>query len=210
MFSLKQVIAIALGVMLLSAVATAFAVKFWLFPRPFAPVVLARDEEQQLERKLNRLETFTDRQDASPAGQLAPEAYSEKGAQREIVFTEREVNSLLAHNTDLAEKLAIDFAQDLVSLHLLLPLDPDFPILGGKTLRLKAGAELAYREGRPVVILKGISLMGVPIPNAWLGGLKNIDLMREFGGQPGFWQSLGEGVESIQVQEGKLYLKLRE
>ena len=52
--------------------------------------------------------------------------------------------------------------------------------------------------------------MGVPIPNAWLGGIKNIDLMQEFGGEPGFWQSLGEGVESIQVRDGELYVKLKE
>ncbi|MCI5139928.1 MAG: arginine N-succinyltransferase, partial [Candidatus Electrothrix sp. AR1] len=63
---------------------------------------------------------------------------------------------------------------------------------------------------RGVVVLKGVSVMGVPIPNAWLGGLKNIDLMQEFGGEPGFWQSLGEGVESIQVRDGELYVKLKE
>ena len=143
-------------------------------------------------------------------GALRPEAYSEEGANREITFSEREINSLVANNTDLAEKMAIDFAQDLVSLRLLIPVDPDFPVMGGKTLRVRAGAELAYRDGRPVVILKGISLMGVPLPNAWLGGLKHIDLMQEFGGQPGFWQSFGEGVEAIQVREGELYIKLRE
>jgi hypothetical protein len=215
MFSLKQVLVISVSVMLLSAAATAFAVKFWFFPKPFKPVVLNKEETQQLERKLDRLESATDapphvRQNINPAVPLTPESYSEEGARREIVFSEREINSLLATNTDLAEKLAIDFAEDLVSLRLLLPLEPDFPILGGKTLRLRAGAELAYRDGRPVVILKGISLMGIPLPNAWLGGLKNIDLMREFGGQPGFWQSLGKGLESLQVREGELHLKLRE
>ncbi|MCI5165729.1 MAG: arginine N-succinyltransferase, partial [Candidatus Electrothrix sp. GM3_4] len=122
----------------------------------------------------------------------------------------RELNGLLANNTDLAKKIAVDLATDLVSLRLLLPVDPDFPILGGKTLRVRAGAELAYRDGKPVVVLKGVSVMGVPIPNAWLGGLKNIDLMQEFGGEPGFWQSLGEGVESIQVRDGELYVKLKE
>ncbi|MCI5144582.1 MAG: arginine N-succinyltransferase, partial [Candidatus Electrothrix sp. AR3] len=55
-----------------------------------------------------------------------------------------------------------------------------------------------------------VSLMGVPLPNAWLGGLKNIDLMQEFGGDPGFWQSFGEGVETIRIREGELYLQLRE
>ncbi|WP_417909723.1 arginine N-succinyltransferase [Candidatus Electronema sp. PJ] len=214
-FSWKQLLAVALAVMLLTLVAVAVVIKIWLFPQPLKPVVLDQQEEQQLEQKLTQLETV-----AAPArsqqveerenGPLQPEPYSEQGASREIIFNEREINSLLANNTELAEKMAVDFAENLISLRLLLPLDPDFPVLGGKTLRIKAGAELAYRDGRPVVVLKGVSLMGVPLPNAWLGGLKNIDLMQEFGGQPGFWQSLGAGVESIQVREGELLLKLKE
>jgi hypothetical protein len=211
-FSFKQLLAVAVVVLLLTLTAAAI----WLFPQPFKPVVLERQEEQRLEQKLERLETVSTSSGGKPQsadsenGQLRPEPYSEEGANRELIFSEREVNSLLTKNTDLAEKLAVDFSENLVSLRLLVPLDPDFPMLGGKTLRLRAGAELAYRNRRPVVILKGVSLMGVPLPNAWLGGLKNIDLMQEFGGQPGFWQSLGEGVESIQVQEGELRLKLKE
>ena len=82
--------------------------------------------------------------------------------------------------------------------------------MGGKTIRARAGTELAYREGRPVVILKGISLMGVPVPNAWLGGIKNIDLVQEFGGSQGAWKSFSDGVETIRVKEGELYIKLKE
>ena len=91
----------------------------------------------------------------------------------------------------------------------MVPLDPDFPMLGGKTLKIKAGAELAYREGRPVVKLKGVSLMGVPMPNAWLGGIKNIDLIKEFG-EEGFWKTFADGVESIGVVEGVLKIRLKE
>jgi hypothetical protein len=61
-----------------------------------------------------------------------------------------------------------------------------------------------------VVILKGVKLMGVPIPNAWLGGLKNIDLVREFGGDEGFWQLFADGVESIETQDGQLKITLKE
>ncbi len=235
--SLKQVLCIVTGAMLLTVLLTFFAVKTWLFPSPFTPVELSPQEEQRLEQKLSQFDTVAgtpprpqdqNRYDAADArsqsrarsftpqpddydaqGALKPEAYSEEGANREITFSERELNGLLANNTDLAEKLAVDLAADLVSLRLLIPVDPDFPILGGKTLRVRAGAELAYRNNKPVVALKGISVMGVPIPNAWLGGLKNIDLMQEFGGEPGFWQSLGEGVESIQVRDGELYVKLK-
>lgn len=209
-FTFKQLLAVALGVMLLTAAGAALVIKIWLFPQPFKPVKLSGQETQELERKLEQLGTVAAPFENAEHGPLQPQPYAEEGAGREIVFSEREINGLLAKNTDLAEKLAVDFAENLVSLRLLLPLDPDFPVLGGKTLRLRAGAELAYRNGRPVVILKGVSLMGVPLPNAWLGGIKHIDLMREFGGQPGFWQSLGAGVESLQVREGELRLKLKE
>ena len=52
--------------------------------------------------------------------------------------------------------------------------------------------------------------MGIPIPNAWLGGLKNIDLVSEFGVDPGFWKSFSEGVEEIQVADGRINIKLKE
>lgn len=216
-FSLKQLLAAAAAAMLLTAAGAALAVKIWLFPQPLKPVALNQQEERRLEEKLERLEAFSvpsggsaPQREAEEDGRLRPERYSEDGASREISFSEREINSLLAKNTDLADKLAVDFAENLISLRLLLPLDPDFPVMGGKTLRLRAGAELAYRDGRPVVILKGVSLMGMPLPAAWLGGLKNIDLMQEFGGQPGFWQSLGAGLESVSVQDGRISLRLRE
>ncbi len=228
-FSGKQVLLIVLAVMMLSVVVTVLVVKIWLFPSPFTPVTLDQAEVQQLEQKMNRLDSFTpitvEGDAANPAqttaptatekdfddkGNLKPKTYSETGASREINFTEREINGLLANNTDLAQKMALDLSEDLISLRLLLPVDPDFPFMGGKIIRAKAGAELAFRDGKPVVILKGVSLMGIPIPNAWLGGLKNIDLVHEFGGDQGFWQSFSEGVEYIQIREGKLAVKLKE
>ena len=83
-------------------------------------------------------------------------------------------------------------------------------VLGGKTLRLAAGVEMAFRDARPVVALRGVSVMGIPIPNAWLGGLKNIDLVSEFGDQQGFWKQFAEGVDDIRVVEGRLQVSLKE
>ena len=141
---------------------------------------------------------------------LVPEPYSEVNAKREITFSEKELNAMLAKNTDLADKVAIDLADNLASARIVMPLDPDFPFLGGKTLKAKAGAELAYANGRPIVILKGVSVWGVPIPNAWLGNLKNVDLIKEFGGDEGFWKSFSDGIENIRVVEGELKIKLKE
>ncbi|MFK7897035.1 MAG: arginine N-succinyltransferase [Myxococcota bacterium] len=140
---------------------------------------------------------------------LRAERYSEDPSKREIGLNERELNALLAHNTDLAKKLAVDLSDDLASARLLIPVDPDFPVLGGRTLRVAAGLELKYGDGRPVVIVRGVSLMGVPIPNAWLGNLKNVDLVEQFGGGPGIWKAFSDGVEFVEIREGELKIKLK-
>ncbi len=193
-------------------IASVWIVKVYLFPTEFKPVTLDVEETQTLERKLQRLDVFEGGQASTQQGSegLTPEAYSEVGARREITFTERELNAMLAKNTDLAHKVAIDLAEDLLSGKLLLPVDEDFPVIGGQTIRVRAGLELAYADNRPRVILKGVTVMGVPMPNAWLGGMKNIDLIEEFGEQQGFWQAFADGIESINVADGQLNIKLKE
>ncbi len=230
-----QVTGIVVLVMVASVAATLYFAHSWLFPKPFQPVSLNTAETQQLELKLARLEQFdtipppagaeqADRQPAErrpqapapgdnqdePLAAPLPEPYSEEGLSREINFSERELNALLANKTDLANRIAIDLADDLVSANMLVTLPPDLPFLGGNTLKVRAGLELAYREARPVVVLRGVSIMGVPMPNAWLGGLKNIDLVEQFGSDQGFWQAFASGVDSIRVQEGRLQIRLKE
>jgi hypothetical protein len=192
---------------------TAWLISVYLFPKQFRPTQLSAKEEQVLENKLSHLNPRIQKQPSSEGktpAQLAPQPYRETEASREISLTERELNGLLAKNTDLAQKLAIDLSDNLASANLLLPLDPDLPVLGGKTLRVTAGLELRYAGQKPVVILRGISLWGVPIPSAWLGGIKNIDLVEQFGGKRGFWQAFSKGVADIRVQEGRLLIRLKE
>ena len=220
-FTGSQVFAIALGVVIVTAAVTLLVVRFFFFPAPFTPVELNQREKQELAGKLDRIEQASGisledmfggvREDElTPEGFLKPEPYSEEGASREIYLSERELNALLANNTDLAQKAAIDLSRDLVSVKLLVPVDPDFPVLGGKTVRVRAGLELALRDGRPVIKLRGVSLMGIPLPNVWLGGIKNIDLIGEYGSEKGFWKGFADGVDSLEVKEGKVYIKLRE
>jgi hypothetical protein len=206
-----RVALIVLVTVLVTIGVTLWVAKTYLFPSEFSPVQLSAREEKALDEKLERLDTLG----AAPvrrgeSGALEPEPYSEAGADRTITLSERELNALLAKNTDLARKLAIDLSDNLLSAKLLLPMDEDFPVLGGKILKVRAGLELAYRNNRPIVILKGISLMGVPIPNAWLGGLKNVDLVAEYGADAGFWKSFAAGVNNISVSEGRLRIELRE
>ncbi len=142
-------------------------------------------------------------------GRLKPEKYNEDSP-REIIFTERELNGLISRNSELAKKVAIDLSDDLVSAKILTKIPEDFPIMPGETVRLRAGLELLYEDGRPVVALAGVSVMGVPLPNSWTGGIKNVDLIREYGGRRGLWKSFADGVDEIEVREGLLRLKLKE
>lgn len=230
-FGCLQVFGIVLLTILITMGVTLWVAKTYIFPSQFEPVVLTSQEQQQLSEKLDRLD-FSESKHSGPVSPstdqkvssqkqktaandnlnepLQPESYSEKGASRKISFTERELNAMLAKNTDLATKIAIDLDDDLISARLRIPVDEDFPIFAGKTLRAAAGVKLAYGNGKPVVILKGVKLMGVPIPNAWLGGLKNIDLVQEFGGEEGFWKLFSDGVESIETKEGELIITLKE
>ena len=217
-----------LGLMFIAAVVamgtTAIVLRAYLFPTEFKPVTLKPHEEQVLAAKLERFDSMglaarsnsntIDDQSSRPERPMAdtvlkPEPYSEKNLRREIYFTERELNALLAKNTDLANKLAIDLSEDLISAKLLVPVDEDFPVMGGKILRVRAGVVLTYAKGKPVVILKGITVMGVPVPNAWLGGIKNVDLVEEFGADPGFWKTFAAGVKDIKVEAGRFKVMLK-
>jgi len=209
---------IVIATILITVALTFWFVRSYIYAADFTPVQLQQSEQQELNRKLKVLgyeaapatDTAAQKQPQESDQQwLRPEAYSEAGSQREVSFSERELNAIIANNPDLARKLAIDLSDKLISARLLIPMDPDFPILGGKTLRVSAGVEMAFRDSRPIVILKGVSLMGIPIPAAWLGGLKNIDLISEYGDEGGFWAGFADGVENIEVRQQHLRVKLK-
>jgi len=205
-----------LVVVVLATVAITLAgvwlVRTYIYPGAFRPVDLSIQEQRVLDNKLEQLGVGGGARSAG-AGEsapLEPEPYREDDAQREISFTEKELNGLLANNTNLAERLAIDLSENLASAKLLIPMEEGFPVLGGKTIRIDAGLELAFAANRPVVALRGVSVMGVPLPNAWLGNLRNVDLVQEFGGDPGFWNAFAEGIETLELRDGELNIRLKE
>ncbi|GBE08670.1 hypothetical protein BMS3Bbin11_01827 [bacterium BMS3Bbin11] len=215
-----NVLWIILATILITVGATYWTVRTYVFARDFKPVVLKQEEAAVLNKKLKKLgfslETDSENRTAEhknifdSEGRLIPEVYSETGASREISLSERELNALLAKNTELARKLAVDLSDNLMSAKLLVPVDQDFPILGGKTLRVTGGLEVAYDNDKPIIVLRGVSIMGIPIPNAWLGGMKNIDLVREFSASEGFWKVFSDGVDNIRVEDGRLLIRLKE
>jgi len=194
-------------------------IKHNLYANPFNPTKLNEREQQVLNTKLERLEQSFQKQgkfsgtrtdEEMTKGRLEPEGYIEDPARREIRISQKELNALIAKDEKAARQIAINLSDDMISLKLIIPVDKDLPFLGGKTLRLSCGVTLRHEAGKPVVALRGVSIGGIPIPNAWLGNLKNVDLVHEFNGQHGFWGTLSKGVEDIKVSNGSLSIKLRE
>ena len=221
-FGCGQVLIIILLTALVSAGGMFWWAKRYLFAKELAPVALSVEETQQLDQKLQLLEEAAMGRDfpAAPVeGQVLEtadqdsnaEAYSEMSANREIELSEREVNALIAKNDpDAAKHFAVDLSKDLVSLKVIVPVDEDALIMGGKTIRIKMGVGARYDAGKLQLVLRGISLGGIPMPSAWLGDLKGKDFIQEFGENGGFWKQFSDGIEHLEVQDGRIKVKLRE
>lgn len=192
---------------ILVTLAVAGGAMWWMLFGEFRPVRLSETEQARVEEKLARIGIEVGESRYGDEGRVEP--YREAAADRRVRFTEREINGLIAHDAEMGRRLRIGFSEDLVTARVAIPLDEDFPFMGGKIVKFSAGLELAYAAGRPVVRLRGASLMGVPVPNAWLGGIKNVDLVEEFGDE-GFWKAFAEGVESLRVGDGVIEVVLRE
>lgn len=208
---------IALGLVALVAVSvmlTLWVARTWLYPQPIAPVVLDAGEQAVLDAKLARLEVAATEPvpDVAPPDTetLAPERYREDPADRVLRFSQRELNALIARNPDLAGRLALHLDDDHLSATMLIDVPRDFPVFAERRLRVSTGLTLRHEHGRPVIAIEGVSLMGVPLPSAWLGGLKGRNLVEEFDAAGGFWHAVGEGVNDLRVENGQLRIELAE
>jgi hypothetical protein len=217
MFSGKQVVVFVGLAVLATAVGTAWWVNQHLFATMFEPIRLNVAEQQVLDAKMAPLlHTTNAGSPALPSSlpatgmPLEPEPYTERGANREIQLTEREVNGLLARDPEMAKRVAVDLSDDLVSVKLVVPVNNEMPLVGGKLLKLNFGLALSYADGKPVVAMRGISVGGIPLPSAWWGDIKNTNLVEEYGGSGGFWDQFAKGVKDLKVQDGELHVTLKE
>lgn len=216
-FSGKQVVFFVGLAVLATALVTAWWVNQYLYAATFEPTRLTESEQHSLESKMAKLGQINESSSSLPkpngsssGGPLEPEPYSEEGASRVIQLSEREVNALISKDPEMAKHVAVDLAENLVSVKLVVPVNEDVPIVGGKTLKLNFGVELSYANGKPVVAMQGISLGGVPLPSAWWGDIKHLNLVEEFGGPGGFWDQFAKGVEDLNIQDGQLLITLKE
>ncbi len=209
-------IAALLAVIAVSVAATLWVARTWLYPQPFQPVALDARERASLDAKLEELSRAAPGGSAPMPGRtpdaradtVQPAPYSERAEDRVLHFTQRELNALIARNPDLAQRLALHLSDDLLSATMLVTLPPDLPLFASQTVRVSTGLRLRHDGTRLTAVIEGVSIMGVPLPGAWLGGLKGRDLAALYRDEGGFWQAFGEGVRELRIENGRLRVEL--
>lgn len=211
-FGCFHIILIILIVFIISVIGTAWWIKSNFYASHFKPVKLNEKENVILQSKIEALENAGQKKTTNQnTRNLASKAYSENGLKREIFFTEKELNAFLGiDDPELAKRMSIDLSDDLISIKLIIPIDPDFPVLGGKNILVRSGLEIKFSNGKFLFALKGVSVSGIPLPNSWLFDLKNKNLAADFEKGGGFWSHFSKGIKDVKVKEGCFYLKLNE
>lgn len=219
--------AVLIAVIAVSVLATLWFARTWLYPRPFEPVSLDVRERGALDAKIARLlgnaETPPVIARPVPAPSVLPESapsaggkttapapdpYRERTDDRVLRFTQRELNAMIARNPDLANRLALHLGDEMLSATMLITLPPDLPVFAGQTVRVATGLRLGHDRGRAAVAIEGISIMGVPLPNAWIGGIKGQDLIALDTSPDGFWRAFADGIQDLRVENGALRVEL--
>jgi len=203
-FGCLHALLVLITLLLIAILGSLWWMKRNVYATEFTPVTLKPAEQVILDSKLKQLNPVV------IAATNTPEAYTETEASRRVVLSEKELNALIARDPEAAKNVAIDLADNLVSVKIIAPMDPDLPLFGGKTFKFNMGVSLSYTNQKPNITIRGISLGGIPLPGAWWGDIKNKNLVEEFGTQGSFWDHFSRGVEYLEVKDGSFILHLKE
>ena len=210
---------------LLLVIVGTVVITLWWIQRPIKPVVLSAQEKAAVEEKLQHIgggnapapasSLRAKTGSASPAAAAGTEANPGQDrpympGSKVLKLTEREINGLLNANTDLGKSVRLEFARDAINAYVAVPIPQDFPVGGGKMFRARGRFRLSLGNGAtPYAILEDVTVFGLSLPKAWLGGLKGENLvgqaMGERNGKPVF-----QGIKSLRVEPGALVLEVED
>lgn len=203
-------------------IAATVAVTIWWIQRPIKPVVLTPPEKAAVEAKLRSVEepapspsrdALAPRAPASGviAGPTNPPLDSRYVPGSKVIkLTEREINGLLNQNTDLGKSVRLEFARDAINAYVAVPIPQDFPVGGGKMFRARGRFRLSLGNGgTPYAMLEDVTVFGLSLPKAWLGGLKGENLLSDAMGQKN-GSAIIRGIKSLRVEPGALVLEVED
>jgi hypothetical protein len=193
---------IVLTCCLLTAVGTVWWVKRNLYASPLHPVELSLTEQSALNDKLAQLELAEE--------VVPPPSAPENKDPRTLFLTAKEINAFMA-DQGIGEQVKIDLSRNRIAANFLLPIDENAPLFAGTTLRIRlAISALMSETGKLVIKVDDISLGGIPLPNAWLGDIKGLDLVSgEIGNDPAV-QRFVSGIKDFRLENGQVQIVLNE
>ena len=209
---------------LLVAIVASVAITLWWIQRPIKPVVLSAQEKAAVEEKLQHIgggnppapssHSRAKGSNAIPAGRGHRRESGTGSAlypgSKVFKLTEREINGLLNSNTDLGKSVRLEFASDAINAYVAVPIPQDFPIGGGKMFRARGRFRVSLgQDATPYAILDDVTVFGLSLPKAWLGGLKGENLISEAVGQRNGKPVL-RGIKSLRVEPGALVLEVED
>src|SRR5204863_129617 len=180
------------------------AITVWWIQRPIKPVVLSAREKAVVDEKLQHVGgSQTSTPSPSP-----PDTRSYVSGSKVFKLTEREINGLLNANTDLGKSVRLEFARDAINAYVAVPIPQDFPIGGGKMFRARANFGLSIGNGgTPYASLQDLTVFGLSLPKAWLGGVKGQNLLENAVGTKNGSPIL-QGIKNLRVEPGALVLEV--
>jgi len=188
------------------------AITVWYIQRPIKPVVLSAAETAAVETKLqNFSETPSEvKRTLIPESERTPPESDRPyvPGSKVLRLTERELNGLLNANTDLGNTVRLEFGRDAINAYVAAPIPEDVPVMGGKMFRARGRFRVAVTNGTPpYLILEDVTVFGLSLPQAWLGGLKGQNLLADAMGERNGAPVL-RGIKSLRVEPGALVMEV--
>ena len=219
---LKTIVFVMLALMVLVCLAGGGWYWYYFHASAFSPVELSRTEKLIINDKIelaggDAVFVGPEALEANDKPIIIRDAKAEAARiqedRRTIIFTEKEINAVLHHNTDLAEKLYIDLKSDAVVAKIVYPVEEGVAIVGGKTIRANITVRIFLDESRQLQFtLDDVTVGGIPLPNAWLFDLKDKNLI-DLDGRPegtGILKRIADGIADVKVENGQIRIRLNE
>jgi hypothetical protein len=186
--------AVLLGVCGLAAASTVWWWNHNLHAAPLQPVQLSAAEQTALDQKVREMKTG-----AAPASDPS----------KTIVLSEREINGFLKEQC-CGEQVKVKIDNGAITATALVPFDKDVPIIGGHTVRLKVAVNTELdKDHRLALRVTDVNVGGISPPNAWLGGIKGVNLLADDSKNSPF-KDIADGIKSFDVKNGEVRVVLND
>ena len=193
---------IVLGAAVLAAGSTAWLVKRNVFASAFTPVMLTGAEQAQLNEKVQVLQKAAE----TPVAVVDPEVQ-----RRTLEITEKEINAFFQQQ-NLGEQIDVKLRAGSATATFLLPVGENAEVGKGTTLRvsLSLGARMDEKKQFNLSVTD-VSVAGLPLPNAWLGGFKGLNLLADSPMKDdAAVKAFAAGIRDFKIESGLLRVVLNE